>query len=63
MIITRPAHKISKYAGDFRGQLVVSRYDHTLPVNISAQKKAVDVTSSANVSANLVIFPVLLASL
>jgi hypothetical protein len=37
MIITRPAHKISKYAADFRGQLVASCYDHTLPVNISAE--------------------------
>jgi hypothetical protein len=36
IIITRPAHNISKYAADFRGQLVVSCYDHTLPVNISA---------------------------
>jgi hypothetical protein len=27
MIITRPAHKVSKYAADFCGLLVVSCYD------------------------------------
>jgi hypothetical protein len=37
MIITRPVHKVSKYAADFRGLLVVLCYDHTLPANISAR--------------------------
>jgi hypothetical protein len=36
MITTRPAHKVSKYAADSCGLLVVSCYDHTLPANISA---------------------------